>query len=96
MGRFLVGFIGFFLFLSTGMELTSFLTSYMIVNRFAYGLHDGIFVRCGAFDYFRTSINSIGAYITNRYEYGAFRPSTGCYWWNSWIFGRDESKHLLN
>lgn len=80
-----------FLLASIGAEAISLLTSYMVVNRLAPGLHDGIFQRCGAINYFQTSINAAGSFISKTFD-GSLKAYSGCYWWNSGIYNKDESK----
>lgn len=80
-----------FLLATIGAQAISFLTSYMVVNRFAPGLHDGIFQRCGAINFFQTSINSIGSFVSKTLD-GTVQTFTSCYWWNSSLFRRDDSK----
>lgn len=80
-----------FLLASIGAQIISFMTSYMVVNRYAPGLHDGIFQRCGALAYFQTeSLNSVGSFISKAID-GSVKSFTNCYWWNSSIFDHDES-----
>lgn len=80
-----------FLLATIGAETISFLTSYMVVNRYAPGLHDGIFQRCGAINFFLTAINSIGSFVSKHLD-GTVDTFTSCYWWNSSLFRKDESK----
>ena len=80
-----------FLFGSIGSQLIGFLTSFMVVNRFAPGLHDGLFNRCGAINYFQTAINAAGSFWTSARD-GRVKPFSACYWWNSSMFEKDESK----
>ncbi len=74
-----------------GAQTISFLTSYMIINRYAPGLHDGIFQRCGAINFFQTSINAVGSFVTKTLD-GTVDTFTSCFWWNSSMFIRDESR----
>jgi Na+-transporting NADH:ubiquinone oxidoreductase subunit NqrE len=84
-------FLGIFiLFITLIAELVSLLTSYMVVNRFAPGLHDGIFHRCGALNYFQFAVNSMGSFVSKVFD-GSITAPSGCYWWNSFMFQRDES-----
>lgn len=89
MGCLLTAITFIFLSLSIIAELVSLLTSYMVINRFAPGLHDGIFQRCGAINYFHTAINSVGSFVTNM-SGSFFKPSSGCFWWSSALWDRDE------
>ena len=84
-------FTYFFLFASVGAELISFLTSHMVLNRVATALHDGIFQRCGAMNYFQLVYNRLNTFIQYSLD-GAVTPPSGCYWWNSRVFETDESK----
>ena len=83
-----------FLLASIGAQAISFLTSYMVVNRYAPGLHDGIFQRCGGLEYFQTSINAAGSFMTKSLD-GSVKRFTNCYWWNSDLFQKDPSKILI-
>lgn len=82
-----------FLLATIGAQTIAFLTSYMVVNRYAPGLHDGIFQRCGAINFFQTAINSIGSFVTKTLD-GTVETFTSCYWWNSSIFMRDQSSFI--
>ena len=73
-----------FMLASMAAEAVSFLTSYMIVNRYSPNLHEGLFQRCGALNFFKSNLNSYGVV-------GQYRAYCGCYWWNSDIYMRDES-----
>jgi hypothetical protein len=84
-----------FLFGSIGTQLIGFLTSFMVVNRFAPGLHDGLFNRCGAINYFQTAINAAGSFWTSARD-GRVKPFSACYWWNSSMFEKDESIICFN
>lgn len=82
----------FFLLASLGAEAISLLTGYMVSNRRAPGLHDGIFFRCGAINYFQNALNSFGNFLTSQMSLDErVLPFGGCYWWNSDLFQKDES-----
>lgn len=80
-----------FLIASIGAQAISFLTSFMVVNRFAPGLHDGIFQRCGGLAYFQNTINAVGSFVSKTLD-GSIKTFTSCYWWNSDLFKHDPSK----
>ncbi|CAF0714866.1 unnamed protein product [Brachionus calyciflorus] len=77
-----------FLLASIGAQAISFLTSYMVVNRYAPGLHDGIFQRCGGLAYFQNTLNAAGSFISKALD-GSVKTFTNCYWWSSDIFHKD-------
>ncbi len=83
-----------FLMATMGTQIISFLTSYMIINRYSPNLHDGLFHRCGALNFFQTHFNSFNQFLNSNSVDGQYRAYSGCYWWNSDIFQRDESKKL--
>lgn len=78
-----------FLMVSFGAEIISFLTSFMVLNRLGSSLHDGIFQRCGAINYYNTALNAQGSFITHHAS-SYYEPPSGCFWWNSAVFDRDE------
>jgi hypothetical protein len=80
-----------FLLASVGAQAVSFLTSYMIVNRYSPNLHDGLFQRCGALNFFQTQLNSFNQFLNSHSVNGQYRAYSGCFWWNSDIFMKDES-----
>lgn len=81
-----------FMLASMAAEAVSFLTSYMIINRYSPNLHDGLFQRCGALNFFQTNLNSFNQFLNSNGVDGQYRAYSGCYWWNSDIYMRDESK----
>ncbi len=88
-------FIFLFLVVAFGAEALSFLTGYMVSNRRAPGLHDGIFYRCGAISYFQNAINSFGNFLTSQLSLDdRVLPFSGCYWWTSDMYPRDESMFI--
>ena len=76
------------------LQLTSFLTSHMIVNRRARPtpLHDGLFYRCGAIDFFLYTINERGSFLTHSSD-GSIKAYSACFFLNSNMFERDERKY---
>jgi hypothetical protein len=78
------------LFGTIGAEIIGFLSSYMVVNRLSSKLHDGIFQRCGAMNYYLIAVNQVGSFVSNAID-GSFTAPTGCIWWNSRMYELDES-----
>jgi hypothetical protein len=78
------------------LQLISFLTSHMIVNRRARPtpLHDGLFYRCGAIDFFLYTINERGSFLTHSLD-GSIKAYSACFFLNSNMFQRDERKFIF-
>jgi hypothetical protein len=77
------------------LQLISFLTSYMIVDRRSHPfLHDGLFYRCGALNFFLYTINERGSFLTHSPD-GSIKAYSACFFLNTQMFSRDERKYFI-